>query len=384
MHIGSRPTLAQIDLGKLRTNFRSCRAFIGPEIIYLAVVKADAYGHGASQCSLALEAEGVKWFGVATPEEGIDLRKAGVAARILSLGSFWAGQESSLIDHGITPVIFEIEKAAAIDAAARSAGVRFPVHIKMDTGMGRLGFPWVDAAAIADRLTHFDHIDVEGIMTHYAAADDLMEDSFTKMQTDRFQECLDAFHAAGISPRLADISNSPGSIVKGPSGGNMVRLGGVLYGLAGDILPHGVDKPDLQPILSLRSEISHIKSLPSGHSVGYGRTFIATRDSRIASIPIGYYDGYRRELSNAAYVIVAGKKAPIVGRVSMDWITVDVTDIASASLGDQVTLIGNQGGLEIRVEDLARIAGTISYEITCGISRRVLRHYVGDRTKPVS
>jgi alanine racemase len=343
----------------------------------MAVVKADAYGHGAVECSRALEGEGVDWLGVATPEEALELRKAGITTSILCLGGFWPGQERILLDKEITPAIYEISRAANLNSVAKSADRVFPIHIKIDTGMGRLGIRWDSTAAFIDEVTRFENLTVEGLMTHFASADDPSEDDFTKLQVRRFHDSLSVFRAAGHSPKFLDLSNSPGAVAAGANGGNMVRLGGVLYGLVGDILPAGVSKPELKPIMSITSRISHLKTVALGESVGYGRTFVTKRESIIAAIPIGYHDGYRRGLSNKAEMIVRGYKVPVVGRVSMDWTTIDVTDIRGVSLGDEVTIIGRQGDETILAEELAGLIDSISYEITCGISGRVPRHFVG-------
>ncbi len=381
MTYASRPTVAEIDLRNLQFNFRTCRSFLGKDIRILAVVKADAYGHGAIECSKVLEKEGADWLGVATPEEAVEIRLSGVFSPILCFGGFWPGQEAMLIQHNITPVIFELSQAAAIDQAAKTVGRRWPVHVKVDTGMGRLGVRWDQASSFAMELGRFENLTIEGLMTHFASADDLSQNDFTELQTSRFHDSLFQFNAAGHSPAFTDLSNSPGAIVKGARGGNMVRLGGVLYGLAEDILPAGINKPELKPVLSLVSEISHLKTMPAGESVGYGRTFVTQRPSTVAAIPIGYNDGYRRVFSDRAKVIIRGNLAPVIGRISMDWTMVDVTNVPDASLGDKVVLIGNEGRGTIRTEDLSRIAQTISYEVTCGISRRVPRLYVRETTK---
>ncbi len=376
MTFAVRPTVAKIDLDNLRFNFRACRTFIGRDVKIMAVVKADAYGHGAVECSKALEGEGVDWLGVATPEEALELRNAGIATSILCLGGFWPGQEKILLDNKITPAIYEISSAASLNSVAKSAGRVFPIHIKIDTGMGRLGIRWDSTAAFLEEFKQMENLTVEGMMTHFASADDPSEDDFTKLQVTRFHDSLLVFRAAGHSPKFLDLSNSPGAVVNGANGGNMVRLGGILYGLGGDILPAGVSKPDLKPIMSIRSRISHLKTVPPGESVGYGRTFVTKRESIIAAIPIGYHDGYQRGLSNKAEMIVRGCHVPVVGRVSMDWTTIDVTDIRGVFLGDEVTIIGRQGDETILAEELAGLIDSISYEITCGISGRVPRHYV--------
>ncbi|CAN5250384.1 alanine racemase [soil metagenome] len=376
----ARPTLAEIDLDNLRFNFRSCRNFIGRDVKIMAVVKANAYGHGAVECSRVLEKQGVNWLGVATPEEALELRNAEITTNILCLGGFWPGQEKILLDNKITPAIYEISSAANLNSVAKSADRVFPVHIKIDTGMGRLGIRWDSTAAFIDEFTRFEHLTVEGLMTHFASADNPSEHEFTSLQVLRFQDSLSDFRAAGHSPEFLDLSNSPGAVVTGANGGNMVRLGGVLYGLGGDILPAGASKPELKPIMSIKSRISHLKTVSPRDSVGYGRTYVTERESIIAAIPIGYHDGYRRGLSNKAVMIVHGCPVPVVGLISMDWTTIDVTDIRGVSLGDEVTIIGRQGDETILAEELAGLIESISYEITCGISGRVPRRFLREET----
>jgi alanine racemase len=241
--------------------------------------------------------------------------------------------------------------------------------------MGRIGVRFDEVKEFSTKLKEFQNLRVDGLMTHFAAADDLSQNEFTDLQIRRFYDAVDVFRNDGFEPAFIDLANSPGAVIHPESCGNMVRLGGILYGLGGDILPKNVEKPKLRPVLSLRSKIAHLKRLPAGEGIGYGRTFITQHDSLIATIPIGYHDGYRRGLSNQARVIINGKYAPVVGRVSMDWTSIDVTDITDARIGDEVILIGEQNGLSVRAEDLAAILDTISYEITCGIGGRVERKY---------
>jgi alanine racemase len=372
-----RPTVATVDLSALRSNFRASREFIGKSVKYMAVVKADAYGHGAVECSRALEQEKVDWLAVALPEEAIELRDAGIMLPILSLGGCWPGQERELLEYNITPVISDLASAQRLDRAA-VGHTPFLVHIKIDTGMGRLGRRWNESAQFAAELASLPNIVVDGLMTHFAVADKLDQTDFTDQQIDRFNESVEIFHNHGHSPTFIDLANSPGAVVHPRSRAMMVRLGGILFGLGGDVLPGGVDKPELRPVMRLESTSSLIKDIEPGDSVGYGRTFIATRPTRIAAVPIGYHDGYPRALSNRSHVIIRGSKAPVVGRISMDWTMFDVTDIPQASVGDNVTLIGTDGGLQVLAEDLAGICDTISYEITCGISSRVPRRYIED------
>lgn len=368
----SRPTKSVIDLDALAFNFRSVKSFIGDEIEYMAVVKADAYGHGAIECSRRLSSEGIDWFGVALPEEGLQLREAGIDKPILCLGSFWLGQENLITENQLTPVIYQSDKAKSLNQTAESLGVTVDIHVKIDTGMGRIGVRFDEIETFAEQLTEFTNLNLDGLMTHFATADDL-HGNFTGLQINRFNDCVGNFRKKGFDPTYIDLANSPGAIAHPDARGNLVRLGGVLYGLGGDVLPAGIEKPDLVPVMAVRSEITQIKKVPKGESIGYGRTFFTKRDTVIASIPIGYHDGYARNLSNIGSLIVNGKLATVVGRVSMDWVMIDVTDIDGAAVGTPVTIIGSEQGVSIKAEDIAALLSTISYEVTCGISARVPR-----------
>ncbi|MBK7393258.1 MAG: alanine racemase [Chloracidobacterium sp.] len=369
----TRPTSALIDLDALAFNFQSSKQFIGSGLKYMAVVKADAYGHGAPECALRLEAEGVDWFGVAIPEEGVELRQAGITRPILCLGSFWPGQEELIVEHHLTPVIFDEHIADLLNRHAASAVIDIDIHVKIDTGMGRVGVRYERAAEFAATLKRFENLHVNGLMTHFASAENPPEDEFTRQQVVRFNSAVDQFRDAGHSPEWIDLANSPGAIRHPDSRGNLVRLGGALYGLLDDILHADTNSPELKPVLSLRSEIAHIKQITAGESLGYGRTFFTKRDSLIALVPVGYADGYPRNDADCGHVCVHGQTAPVVGRISMDWTLIDVTDIADAAVGDEVLLIGSSNGCSITAADIAKEIDTIGYEITCGISPRVPR-----------
>lgn len=380
-----RPTYAEIDLDSLAFNLHSVKAFLRSDLLYMAVVKANAYGHGAVECSRRLEREGADWFGVASPDEGIELRLNGITKPVLSFGGPWPGEEGKLLQNSITPVVFDLSYAERVSQAARERGVKTKIHVEIDTGMGRVGVPFENVAEFAEQLRKIPELEVEGVMTHFASADDLDETEFTNSQINKFTKAVEIFRAKGFAPSIIDMANSPGAVAHPASHGNMVRLGGILYGLGGDVLPPGIEHPALRPVMSVVSAISFIKEVPKGSSLGYGRTFVTERDSVIGTLPIGYHDGYRRGLSNRAHVLVNGTLAPVVGRISMDWTMIDLTEIPESKVGDKVTLIGTEDGRSIRAEDLAAPLDTISYEITCGISARVPRHYsdADDRKVPV-
>jgi alanine racemase len=341
----------------------------------MAMVKADAYGHGAVECSRRLEKEHIDWLGVAMPEEGAQLRKAGISKPILCLGGFWPGQEDLIITQNLTPVVCQPEAAEALNLAATNRRTAAPIHVKIDTGMGRVGARHDEVDVLIEKLKVLNNLRVEGLMTHFASADDPEQDEFTALQIERFYDAVSKFRAAGFDPECIDLANSAGTIAHPDSRGNMVRLGGVLYGLETDVLPHDVPKPKLRPVMSLYSTVAQLKRVPAGETLGYGRTFKTSRDSIIATIPVGYEDGYCRMLSNRSNVIVKGQLVPVVGRISMDWTIVDVTDIPGIEIGETVTLIGRAGEIAITAESLAGLCDTISYEITCGINQRVAKVY---------
>ena len=373
----TRPTWAEINLENLAFNLDSVKKFINKNIEFMAVVKADAYGHGAVPCAKALQDAGIDWFGVAIPEEGLELRKNGIKKPILCLGSFWAGQENLLLENKITTTIFNLQTAERLNNAAVKKGLKAKVHLKIDTGMGRIGFRFDEASDFAERFKTYNNLEMEGVMTHFAAADKLAENDFTNLQIKRFFQTVEMLEEKGFKPKYKDLANSPGAIAHENSLGNMARLGGILYGLGDDVLPKEIASPELKPVLSLFSTISHLKRVPKGETLGYSRTFTTERDSMIATIPIGYHDGYRRSFSNRSQVIIKDQFVPVVGRVSMDWTIIDVTDITDVKLNDRVILIGEAENLKISAGDLAQKIDTISYEITCGINHRVPKIYVG-------
>lgn len=371
MHL-KRPTAATIDLDALAFNLRSAGDFLGRDTEIMAVVKADAYGHGAVECSKRLKADGVGRLAVAIVEEAVELRDAGIDGEILILGGIWPDQAALILEYALTPAIFRIESAAALNSLCAAQGKTAKIHVKIDTGMGRVGVPYSDATAFADALAQLTNIEVEALMTHFASADDLDQSDYTNYQMDRFGAVVEVFANAGIRPPILDLANSPASVAFPRSRSGLVRLGGILYGLGSDILPD-VPRPELKPVMSLTSEVGFIKNVHAGESLGYGRTFIAQRDSLIATVPIGYADGYPRILSNKGEMIVCGQTVPVVGRVSMDWTILDVTDIPNVEVGTKVTIIGRDGSEWISAADIARDTDTISYEITCGFGRRVPR-----------
>jgi alanine racemase len=375
--IPGRPTWAEIDLDALGHNFRAIRKQVGPDVKILAAVKANAYGHVAVAVARLLDSEGVDWFGVALPEEGIELRQNGIDQPILCLGGFWREQEGALLKHRLTPVVYRIDMIEAVNRAAADAGITTDIHVKIDTGMGRLGLKADAISEFCGALSQCTNLHLAGLMTHLASADMPPHNGFTREQLSRFNDAVSTFQSRGFAPQHIHAANSAATFGFPESRYNMVRPGGSLYGFSRDVFPPNLPVPELRPVMSLRSRIMLLKELKRGEPLGYGCTFETQRDSLIATLPIGYDDGYHRRLSNRGRVIVRGQFAPVVGRVSMDLTLIDVTDVAGVSLNDEVTLLGKNGGLAIRAEDIAETIETISYEITCGISLRVPRVFVG-------
>jgi alanine racemase len=370
-----RPTWAEISLPALTHNYAEIKRSLRSEAQLMAVIKADAYGHGAIECARALESIRADWFGVATVEEGIALRKAGISTSIFCLGGFWQGQAADLINYDLTSVVFRIDSAEELNERAREAGREIKYHLKVDTGMGRLGVPFAETFEFARALKRFDRISLDGVMTHFADANS-DGPAYTLAQIDCYNETIRQLKESGFHPTWQHLANSAGIHAYPQSHGNLARAGATLYGLTRDVLAKSPEPFNLLPVMSLHSRVVMLKTVPAGTSLGYGCTFKTERESRIATIPLGYADGLRRAHSNNGRVIVRGRFAPIAGRVSMDLTIIDVTDVPDVKLGDEVILIGEQSGSRITAEDVAGQIGTISYEIVTGVSSRVPRVFI--------
>lgn len=372
-----RPTWAEISLQALTENYLTLKRHLAASrkpTPLMAVVKANAYGHGAVECARALEAVGADWFGVALVEEGVELRQGGIKQPVFCLGGFWRTQAELILEHNLTPALFRMDLAEELNERAKATGRIVNYHLKVDTGMGRLGLQLTELAGFARRLMAFDSIKMDGVMTHFADADS-DESDYTEQQIHRFEQAIMILHENGVQPRWRHLANSAGLHAYPQAHGSLARAGAAMYGLVRDVLSSRQEVLPLKPVMSLHSRIVLLKTVPPGTSLGYGSTFTTRRESKIATLPVGYADGYRRALSNKGEVIIRGQFAPIVGRVSMDFTLIDVTDVSDVQLGDDVTLIGEQQGLRICAEDLAEQVGTISYEIVTGISARVPRMY---------
>ena len=363
-----RPTRAEIDLHALSHNYAEVTRRIGGRKV-LAVVKAQAYGHGSVPVSRHLAGLGAHMLGVALVEEGRDLRDAGITAPILVMGPVFPEQAEALVGANLTPVVYTLPVAKALSDAARNAGRTVPVHVKIDTGMGRIGLTPEAAADFISAITMLPGVVVEGLMTHFADAD-LRDKKFAVVQMDRFESLIGSLDAKGITVPLRHAANSAAVLEYDRALLTMVRPGLMLYGY--DPLESGV-AADLRPVLSLVTRIAYIKQVPAGVPISYGRTFVTKRESLIATIPIGYADGYSRGLSNKGEALVRGKRVPVAGRVCMDMTMLDVTEVPGVADGDEAVLIGSRGNERISADDIAAKTGTIAYEVLCGISGRVPR-----------
>jgi alanine racemase len=366
-----RPTAAHIDLAALEHNYREAvRCADGRKV--LVVVKARAYGHGAATVARHLLKQGADMLGVAIVEEGRELREAGISAPVLVMGPLFPGQAAAVVASGLTPAVYSMPFALALSQAARERNTRVSVHVKIDTGMGRIGIPPETAPDFIADLERLGNIDVEGLMTHFADAD-LRDKAFASKQMDRFEALLKTLDDRGTRIPLRHAANSAAVLDFRRALFTMVRPGLMLYGY--NPLEAGLDKADLMPVLSLVTRIAFLKHVPAGVPISYGRTFTTRRESLIATLPIGYADGYSRGLSNKGEALVRGARAPIVGRVCMDMCMIDVTGVPGVREGDEVALIGGQGRERITADELAEKTGTISYEVLCGIGARVPRIY---------
>jgi len=362
--MSGRPTWVDIDLGAFRCNLDAVARILPERSRIIAVLKANAYGHGAVPLARECNHDRVAMIAVALLEEALELRAAGIALPLLVFGPLTREQISVATEQRIVAGVVGPEELAAACDVARERDVA--IHLKLDSGMGRMGLIESDLPAAIDMIRAAPRLRIDAIYTHYANASDPL-DPFTEVQTENFQRMLAALREGGVDAPLHHAANSAATMRGIVAPGDYVRTGIVLLGAA----PLDNGQKRLEPVLRWRTEIVRLKTLPKGHLIGYGTTFRTARESRIATLPVGYADGYSRLLSNRGEVLVRGKRAPVVGRVSMDLLTVDVTDIAGAAPGDEVVLLGE----EITAEEHAAHTGTIAYEVFCRISARVPRVY---------
>lgn len=365
-----RPTVCFVDVEALRWNFRQVKAKVGPGVKILSMVKANAYGHGAPAMAQVLADEGSHAFGVATLEEGLELRRAGIRQPILVVAGSYMDQLEQIIENQLTPVAHDLPALNRIDAAAQKRGTVLKVHVKIDTGMGRLGFLAGEIESWLPELKILKALIIEGVFSHFSQAESV-EGDHTQHQFRVFQDVVARLRSQGITPPLAHLANSAATITLPGAYFDMVRPGIMLYGA----YPSSAMKNqiELKPVLSWHTRIMQLKKVPAGTSISYGQSFVTQRESLIATLPAGYADGYQRLLSNRGQVLVRGKRAPVAGRVCMDLTMIDVTDIAGVQQGDEVVLLGGQGYEEITADEMAAWAETISYEILTSISARVPR-----------
>jgi len=369
-----RPTWAEIDLSKLAANVRELRRFLPANVQLLAVVKADAYGHGSYETAKVALREGATMLGVASLEEGKSLRKKGVSAPILVLGYTDPRQSSSLLEMQLTPTVLNWETAVLFSQLTRKLGRKAAVHVKLDTGMGRLGLHNPrEALLFLEKVASLPGITLEGVYTHFAKADATNPD-FTLRQLSVFENVLQACREKGLSIPLKHAANSAAALKFPQAHFDLVRVGIGLYGY--DPAPNlRRERPKLLPVMSLKSRIVFLKEVPAGTSISYGGIYTTPKKTTIATVALGYADGYSRLLSNRGAMLVRGKRAPVAGRVCMDYTMLDVGETLFAKEGDEVVAFGSQGCAEIGADELARMLGTISYEILCNTSKKVPRVY---------
>ena len=378
----TRPTWAEVSLGKLRQNFRAVQQHIGSAVTVCAIVKADAYGHGAVECTLALEQEGARWFGVTSLDEAIPLREAGVRGRILLMTGFWRGEEEEIVRLGLTPTVWETGQIELFERAATAVGVaKHSIHLKMDTGMGRLGAAPEDLPRICSALKSSSHLQLEGLSTHLASSE-VLDAPSVAAQLKAFDEVRGFLCREGFNPPLIHAANTGAVISRPESWNTMVRPGIALYGYhlpferAGREVSGSGLRLAVKPVLTWKTRILSIREMRANQALGYGGIYVTKAPARIAVLPVGYADGLNRKISSQGRVIIGENYAPIVGRISMDLTLADVTGLPGVSVGDEVVLLGATDNLSVDAREHAALSDTVPYEILCGISKRVPRRHL--------
>ena len=378
----TRPTWADVSLATLRQNFRTVQKHVGAGVTACAVVKADAYGHGALECSKALEAEGAKWLGVTSLDEAIPLREAGVRANLLLMTGFWRGEETEIVRLRLAPTVWEPWQIESLDQAAARLGVsQHPVHLKVDSGMGRLGVAVDQLSAVLTVLKDAKHLTLEGLSTHLASSE-IMDAPSVGEQERTFEAARKKVLEAGFDPKYIHVANTGAVISRRETWNTMVRPGVALYGYylpfqrAGREVSGGTLRLPVKPILTWKTRILSLRNFGANQALGYNATYITKAPAHVAVLPVGYADGFNRQLSNRGRVILREHYAPILGSISMDLTLVDVTGIPGAAVGDEVILLGTCDGLSVDALEHARLANSSPYEILCNISKRVPRRYV--------
>ena len=379
--VATRPTWAEVSLTTLRQNFRTVQKHVGANVTVCAVVKADAYGHGAVECSRALEAEGARWLGVTSLDEAIPLREAGVGANILLMTGFWRGEEGEIIRLHLTPTVWEPWHIESLDRAAAALGrAQHPVHLKVDTGMGRLGVGLDQLSGLLDGLKSAKHLMLDGLSTHLAASE-IMDAPSVAEQERNFDTARRMVEEAGMKPVFVHMANTGAVISRRETWNSMVRPGVALYGYylpfqrAGREVSGGTLRLAVKPVLTWKTRILSLRDFRANQPLGYGATYVTKAPAHVAVLPVGYADGFNRQLSNRGRVIVREHYAPMVGRISMDLTLADVTGIPGVAVGDEVILLGTGEGLSVDALEHAELANSTPYEILCNISKRVPRKY---------
>jgi alanine racemase len=379
--VATRPTWADVSLTTLRQNFRTVQKHVGAKVTVCAVVKADAYGHGAVECSRALEAEGARWLGVTSLDEAIPLREAGVRANILLMTGFWQGEESEIVRLHLTPTVWEPWHIESLERAAAALGVaQHPVHLKVDTGMGRLGVSVDQLPGVLAGLKAAKHLVLEGLSTHLASSE-IMDAPSVAEQERSFDSARGMVREAGMEPAFVHMANTGAVISRRETWNSMVRPGVALFGYylpfqrAGREVSGGTLRLPVKPVLTWKTRILSLRDFGANQPLGYGATYVTKAPAHVAVLPVGYADGYNRQLSNRGRVIVREHYAPIVGRISMDLTLADVTGIPGVGVGDEVILLGTGEGLSVDALEHAELANSTPYEILCNISKRVPRKY---------
>lgn len=368
-YTGYRPTWAEINLGNLSYNFAKIKKLLSPQVKVMVCVKADAYGHGLIPVSERLQQEGADYLSVASIDEGVKLRDAGIRLPILVLGMILKKDIEPLLKYGLTQTVCDQGLATSLNDSGRKINKKVNIHIKVDTGMGRLGVLYKDAITFVKKIKKLQFINIEGIFTHLSLAD--INREFSLYQINLFNSLIKELKKDRINIPIMHAANSLGLISYKESRFNMVRPGLVIYGLYPQ---EGMDIR-LKPVLSLKTKVVYSKRVPAGYGISYGYTYVTNKETTVVNLPIGYGDGYPRNLSNLAPVLIKGRRFKISGRICMDQIMVDVGDLA-LKLGEEVVLIGAQGKDKITAEELAMLSATIPYEIVCGLGSRIPRAYV--------
>jgi len=372
----SFPSWAEINLDAIEANVKNIKAFIGDKVELIAVVKANAYGHGVIPVAQVVLEAGASRLAVARVTEGIKLRQAGIKAPILVMNYISLAEVPLAVQHDLTPTLITLEQAKAFSHEATKAGKRLPVHIKVDTGMGRFGLLPEEVEGFVKEVASLPGLALEGLYTHFSVADETSQDStlYTFKQFETFMDVAERLERAGFHFPLKHACNSAATIRFPQMHLQAVRVGIIIYGLRPS---QEVEPPfPLTPALSLKSRVARVRTLPPGFPISYGRTYVTSRPTKVALVPVGYGDGYHRLASNRGFVLIRGVRVPIVGRICMDQFVVDVSEVDGVAVEDEVVLIGEQGGERIGAEEVARWVETINYEVVASLTSRIPRVYI--------